>query len=185
MNLAKLPLIALVLACLIAFGGCGGSSDSTSSDSTSSSTESSTSADSSTDTTAASGDYSQELGSILTDFGTSFQSTGADLQGVTDPDELTSGINSLQDETQSTLDELNALDPPSEAQEGQDQLVSAFDDLQGSLGDISEIDPSNPQGAQDVASQFQDAASQFQTDFGAAIDTLSAAGVGPAAGAGG
>jgi hypothetical protein len=178
----KITLMLLALVGLIAVAGCGSddSSDSSSSDSTTA-TESSTTATDSTSsdsTSADDGDYAQSLTAILTDFGTSFQTLGTKLQGVKDEDALASGIDELESQIQTTIDDLKALDPPEEAQQGQDDVIAAFEAFSQKLTDVSDaVDSGDASAAKTAAQDLQEAATTFQQDFTAGITEITQSGV--------
>lgn len=190
MRYLKLPLVLLAIVGLIALTGCGGDdSSSTESSSTATSTDSTTTdASAATDSTASSADpaaeeYGQGLTAALTDFGTSFQKLGSDLQGASKPAQISAGVSQLEDQLSTTIDELNALDPPAEAQDGQDQVVAAFEGLSGKLGDVGDaVGAGDPQAAKQAAQALQSAVASFQGDLQAGITEITQAGVpvGPA-----
>ena len=191
MKFLRIPLIVLALVGLIALAGCGDDDSTTSDEST---TESSTTAtDESTEstTTEASGealsaeDYSAEITVILGDFGTSFTELGSEITASQDDPEKAAGLfDEAETEIQGAIDDLSALTPPEEAQEGHDQLIAALEDFSSKLTDVSNAaDSGDEAGLLQAATDLQAAAGDFQTQFTKALTTLSKAGVDVGAGA--
>ena len=193
----KIPLALLALVGLIALAGCGGS-DSTSSDSSASSDSTtastaatdSTASDSTAATTSTSSDpaaaaYGQGLTQALTDFGTGFQQLGTKIQGASNPGDVSSGVSDLQSQISTTVNDLKALDPPAAAQGGQDQIISALENLSSELGKVGDaVQSGNANGAKDAVKQLQPAVSTFQQDLQAGLTSIAQAGV-PIGGPGG
>jgi hypothetical protein len=175
----KITLMLLALVGLIAVAGCGGSDDSSSSDSSTATESTSTDSSTATDTTSAdNGDYAQQLTTILTDFGTTFQTLGTKLQSVSDQDALSSGISELEDQIQTTISDLKALDAPPEAQEGQDEIIAAFEAFSEKLSAVGDaVDSGDASAAKSAAQDLQTAAQTFQQDFGAGIQKITQSGV--------
>ena len=175
----KITIILAALVGLLAFAGCGGDDDSTSA--TSTPTEETTA----TDTTATdettegdSSEYGSELSTILTDFGSSFQDIGADIQGSQNPDDYVGAFEDFESEIDKTISDIEALDTPEEAQQGQDDLVSALQAFGDSIGDFgSELSGGDPEKIQAALTEFQKQATTFQTDAMAALSEIADAGV--------
>jgi hypothetical protein len=182
----KITLMLLALVGLIAVAGCGGSDDSSSSDDTAATETTSSDTSTATDTTSADdGDYAQQLTTILTDFGTTFQTLGTKLQSVKDQDALSEGISQLEDQIQTTISDLKALDAPPEAQEGQDEIIAAFEAFSEKLTAVGDaVDSGDASAAKTAAQDLQDAAQTFQEDFGAGIQKITESGVSVGSGAG-
>jgi hypothetical protein len=184
----KITLMLMAVVGLIAVAGCGSDDDSSSS-SSSTATESSTTATDSTagdETSADDGDYAAGLTQVLSEFGTSFQTLGTKLQGVKDEGALASGIDDLEAQIQTTISDLEDLDPPAEAQEGQDDIIAAFEAFSQKLTDVSDaVDSGDASAAKSSAQDLQDAASTFQQDFSAGIAKIAQAGVDVGSGTGG
>src|SRR5690349_17729383 len=118
----KITVMLVALVGLLAFAGCGGDDDSTSASSETTATDTTATDSTATDTTATdsdsdSGDYGSELSGILVDFGASFQGIGADIQGSKDPQDYVDAFDSFESEINKTIDDIEALDPPEEAQQ--------------------------------------------------------------------
>jgi hypothetical protein len=188
MKFLRIPLIVLALVGLIALAGCGDDDSTTSDEST---TESSTTATDESTTTEASGealsaeDYSAEITVILGDFGTSFTELGSEITASQDDPEKAAGLfDEAETEIQGAIDDLSALTPPEEAQEGHDQLIAALEDFSSKLTDVSNAaDSGDEAGLLQAATDLQAAAGDFQTQFTKALTTLSKAGVDVGAGA--
>ncbi len=175
----KITLMLLALVGLLAVAGCGGDDDS----SGTTATESSTTA---TDSSGADSDYAQQLSTILQDFGTSFQSIGTKLQGVNDPAALSSGIDDLESQIQTTISDLEALDVPEGAQEGQDQIVAALKDFSSkitSLGDA--VDSGDKASVKTAAEDLQASAASFMQEFSAGLSKITESGIQVGSGIGG
>jgi TolA-binding protein len=184
----KIMLMLVALVGLIAVAGCGGSDSSSTSSSTTASdtTATDSTATDSTSTSADSGDYATQLTTILTDFGTSFQTLGTKLQNVKDEKALASGIDELESQIQTTITDLKALTPPPEAQAGQDKVIAAFEAFSGKLTDVSDaVASGDASAATTAAKDLQAAASTFQTDFTAGITEIAQSGVNVGPGTGG
>ena len=182
----KISLMLLALVGLVAVAGCGGDDSSSSTTSSTTATESTTTATDSTSTDAASGDYAQQLTSVLTEFGTSFQALGTKLQNVSDKDALATGIDELESQIGTTISDLKALEAPPEAQEGQDEVIAAFEAFSGKLTDVSDaVSSGDAAAATSAAKELQAAASTLQTDFTAGISKIAQAGVDVGTGSGG
>jgi len=180
MRYLKIPLILLALVGLIALAGCGDDDDSSSStETTSTSTESTTATTTDASTSAGGeGDYAQELTSIISEFGTSFQTLGTSLQSASDQEAIASGIDELEAQIGTTIDDLIALEAPPEAQEGQDQMVAAFEGLSAKLTDVSDaVDSGDEEASQAAAQELQAAAATFQTDFSKGLSAIAESGV--------
>jgi hypothetical protein len=123
-------------------------------------------------------DYATEVGDILTTFGEESISLGTELSSAATPEELQSGVADLEEITQTAVDDLNDIEPPSDASEGHDTLVGA---LEGYLSDIQSladaVDTDDPKAAQDAALEFQEAAVDVQSELAEAASQLEDAGI--------
>jgi hypothetical protein len=165
MRVLRVPFIILALVGLIAVAGCGGSDDTDSTDSTSSEALSNE-------------EYAEQAQAILLDFGTSFQQLGADISASKSPEEFGDLVNDAEAEIQGAIDEFSALTPPSDAQEGHDQTLSALENFSSKLTDVSEAADSGDEAAlQEAAQGLQQAGLDFQTELTQASESLSEAGI--------
>lgn len=127
-------------------------------------------------------EYGSEVGDILTTFGEESITLASDLAGAQSTDELLSGVESLTELTQSSVEDLNAIEPPEDAAEGHETLTTA---LEGYLDDLNNLSTAledagdDPQAVQDAALEFQEAATSVQTDLQEAATQLQEAGIEP------
>jgi glutamyl-tRNA reductase len=123
-------------------------------------------------------DYAAEIQDVLTTFGEESTNLGADLAGSSSPEDLEAGVGSLDDVTQTAVDDLNAIEPPEAAAEAHETLTSA---LEGYLEDIqtllSELDGASPEETQQAALDFQESATEVQTNLGEAAQQLQESGI--------
>lgn len=173
MKILRLALLALALAGLIALAGCGDDDS-----------EEPTSAAEATETTETSDealtveDYAAEAETVLVSFGTSFQSLGTEISAAASAEDFASLVDDAEAEIQTAIDEFSAIQPPEEAQEGHDQIISALEDFSSKLTDVSDAAESGDQTAlQDAAGELQTAALDFQDQLLGAAESLSEAGV--------
>jgi len=172
-NFLKIPLVLFALIALIGVAGCGGDDDSTSAEATS--------ADATTETSEealSTEDYATEAQEVLVSFGTAFQELGTAISTASSGDEFSSLVDDAEAEIQTAIEEFGAIQPPEEAQEGHDQILSALEDFSSKLTDVSEAASSGDQAAiEDAALELQTAATDFQEQLVSAATSLSEAGV--------
>jgi len=173
LNFLKIPLIVLALLGLLVIAGCGDDDS-----------EESTTAAEATETTETSEealsveDYAAEAEGVLVAFGMSFQSLGTEISSAASAEDFASLVDDAEGEIQTAIDEFSAIQPPEEAQEGHDQIVSALEDFSSKLTDVSDAAESGDQTAlQDAAGELQTAALDFQEQLLGAAEALSEAGV--------
>ncbi|HET6830634.1 MAG TPA: hypothetical protein VFH44_04715 [Solirubrobacterales bacterium] len=165
MRLLRIPLIVLALIGLIAIAGCGDDDSTDSTDATSSEALSNE-------------EYAQEAQAILVEFGTNFQSLGTEISASKSPEEFSGLVDEAEDEIQGAIDEFSALQPPTDAQEGHDQTLSALENFSSKLTDVSEAAESgDDQALQDSAQALQEAAVDFQTELTQAAESFQDAGI--------
>ena len=173
MKLLRIPLLILALVGLIALAGCGGDDEE--------STESTAVEESTTETSEEAlsvEDYTQEVQTVLVEFGTNFATLGADISASSSEEEFGTLVDEAEGEIQGVIDEFGAIQPPEEAQEGHDQILAALEDFSSKLTDVSDAASSGDDTAlQDAAMELQTAALDFQDQLLAAAESLSAAGV--------
>lgn len=154
MRILRIPLIVLALVGLIAFAGCGG------------------------DDRLSNEEYTEQATEILTSFSTEFQALGAEIQGAQDEEAFSSGVDEAESVIQGTIDEYSELEPPEEAQEGHDQVVSSLEGFSSSLTEVSEAAGSGDEEAvQQAATELQAAGVEFQTQLTEAGQLLEEAGI--------
>lgn len=162
MRLLRIPFILLALVGLIAVAGCG-SSDST---------------DSSTSATLTDDEYTQQAEAILISFGTSFQQLGTQISNSKDTAQFSDLVNQAETEIQGAIDDFSALNPPADAQAGNDQVLSALENFSSKLTDVSDAaDSGDKQALAEAATALQSAGVDFQTELTQAQQSLSDAGI--------
>lgn len=162
MRLLRIPLALLALVGLIALTGCG-SSDST---------------DSSSSEALSNDAYAQQVTTIITSFGTSFQALGSEISNASDPAQLTDGLKQAEDGIQGAIDDLNALQPPADAEQGQQQLVAALEGFSAELTKVSDAVESGDKSAITAAvAGLQTASVTLSGDLSEAQKSLEAAGI--------
>ncbi len=128
-------------------------------------------------------EYATEIEGVLVTFGEESVELGTELSSATTPDELRSGVADLQELTATAVDDLNAITPPEDAEEGHETLTGA---LEGYLSDIetlaSSVESDDPEAAQEAALEFQEAAVDVQSELGEAASQLEEAGIKPPTG---
>lgn len=164
MRVLRISFLVLALFGLIAVAGCG-SSDSTESDSTSSEALSNE-------------EYASQVQTILTDFGSNFSDLGSQISNSENSAEFSDLVDQAEGEIQTAIDELNAITPPADAQEGHDQMVAALENFSSKLTDVSEAaDSGDDKALVESAQSLQTAAIDFQTDLQQAAQSLQEAGI--------
>ena len=115
---------------------------------------------------------------VLTTFGEESVNLGTELAGSSSPEDLEAGVGSLDEVTQTAVDDLNSIEPPGEAAEAHETLTSA---LEGYLDDIgtlaSDLDGASPEETQQAAVDFQESAAEVQTNLAEAAQQLQDAGI--------
>ena len=165
MRVLRISFLLLALVGLVAVAGCGGDDSTDSTDSTSSEELSSE-------------EYAQEAQAILLEFGTNFQELGTEISASKDESEFSELVDEAEAEIQSAIDEFSALTPPSEAQEGHDQTLSALENFSSKLTDVSEAaDTGDEQALQEAAQALQEAGLAFQEELTQAAQSLQEAGI--------
>jgi len=154
----RIPFLILALVGLIAVAGCGGS-DSTDSTGDDLSNE----------------EYAQQAASVMIEFASSFQRASASLPSASDGQESANGIDAMEDATRTAIDNYSALTPPTDAQQGHDQVVAALENLSSKLADVSDAAKSGK--LKQASKALQQAGTDFQQDLAQADTSLKEAGV--------
>ena len=120
-------------------------------------------------------DYAQQVEDILNPLGEELQSLGDELSASTDPDQLASGISEAEDTIEGGISDLEAIDPPEDVQQVNDDLIAALQTFNDELASVREAAESGDlQELQKKALALPDAAVKFQEDLtdiqNAAID---------------
>jgi hypothetical protein len=120
-------------------------------------------------------DYAQQVEEILNPLGEELQSLGDELSASTDPDQLASGISEAEDTIDQGISDLEAIDPPEDVQQVNDDLIAALQSFNDELASVREAAESGDlEQLQKKALALPDAAVKFQEDLtdiqNAAID---------------
>jgi hypothetical protein len=160
MRFLKIPLLVLALIGLIAVSGCGGDDEGSSSEALS--------AD----------EYATQAREVLTSFGTAFTELGTQISQSSSPEEFSTFVDEAEAEIQTAIDDFGAIEPPEEAQEGHDQILSALENFSSGLTDVSEAaDAGDKAALQEAAGALQQAGLDFQTQIEEADQSLKDAGI--------
>lgn len=108
----KQVLIALAVLAALVVGGCGGDDESDGGDEPEAEALSVE-------------EYTTETDEVLMTFGEESISLGTELQSAETAEEAQAGVGELDTVTQTAVDDLNAIEPPEEAAEGHESLVTA------------------------------------------------------------
>ena len=170
----KQVLVALAVLAALVVGGCGGDDESDGGDEPEAEALSVE-------------EYTTETDEVLMTFGEESISLGTELQSAETAEEAQAGVEELDTLTQTAVDDLNAIEPPEEAAEGHESLVTA---LEGYLADIETLgeglSSDDPQAVQEAVLAFQEAGQTVIADLQTAAEQLQEAGIAPPeAGAGG
>lgn len=133
--------LAAVVAAL-AIGGCGGSGP------------------------LSEADYAAELRDTLTPLGTTLQEAGDDATAATTEEELIGALGAAEDALQTGIDQLDAVEPPSDLADENDELISLLNTY---VGDVQAV--SSAVEAGDDAADTQ-AVEEFQTASTSFVESL-------------
>ena len=123
-------------------------------------------------------EYAQQGGEIRQTFGEESTRLGTELQAATSAEELDAGVGEVQEVTQTSIDELEALDPPEEAAEEHEALIGVFEDYAGVVAELKEATESGDRAAiQEAGATFQAEASGLRPEIEEAISNLQDAGI--------
>jgi len=123
-------------------------------------------------------EYAQQVDDIRQTFAEESTRLGTELQGATSAEELDAGVGEIQEVTQTSIDELEALEPPEEAAEEHEALIGVFEEYEGVVADLKEATASGDQAAiQEAGSTFQAEAGGLQPEIEEAITNLEDAGI--------
>jgi hypothetical protein len=128
-------------------------------------------------------DYATEIEDVLVTFGEASVALGTELSSAESAEQLRSGVDELQELTQTAVDDLNAITPPEEAAEGHETLTGALEGYLSDIEDLAEaVESDDPEAAQEAALQFQEAAVDVQSELAEAASQLEDAGIEPPTG---
>ena len=157
MRLFKRGLPAMLVAVALIAAGCGGDDD---------------------DGEPLSADeYTTQISEILAPVGPELQEIGGEISGLEDTqtDEIAAGLEETEGVLNDAISEIEALEPPEEAADAQEQLVSA---MQGFVDDTASFREAVVDGqAQEEAPAFQEAGLEFQSALTDAVASYQEAGI--------
>lgn len=81
-------------------------------------------------------DYKKDLKKAAEQFQTDAQSASTKLSGAQSPTDFSAGADSFKQAVTKFTDNVNKLDPPSDAKDAQNQLVKSLETFSGDLDDI-------------------------------------------------
>jgi soluble cytochrome b562 len=123
-------------------------------------------------------EYSQEIQDVLEPLGTELQTLGSEVQQVRDADAFASAITDVQDTLEQGISDLEAIDPPEDAEDAHADMIAAFESFNESLDGVREAaEEGDVQALQNAASQLPQAALDFQSDLSDVTQRLEDAGV--------
>ncbi len=148
-RLVALVALALTAAALL-LAACGGSDSSTSSSAGALSTD----------------EYSQQVQGITADFANGFGDLSQKAASPTSPKDFHDTVVAIQDKITETIDSLNALEPPADLADINDQLVQVFTDYRDGYDPIvSALESGDNQALKDAAKQIPSVVQNFQTTY--------------------
>lgn len=160
------PLALFVMLIALVVAGCGGD------DGEEETTE--------TETEALSAEeYEQELGDILAPLGTELQEIGAATQAGTSDEDAVAGVEEASATLDGAIGDLSAIEPPEEAAEGHDMLITSLEAFKGAADDFAATDLEDMAAVQEALTAFQESVITFQEDFQAGATQLQEAGIEP------
>lgn len=164
----KLGMVLLLAVALLA-AGCGGDDEGSEGSDTEATTEAL-----STD------EYSQTVTDALTTFGTEFAALGDAVSNPESPEAYVSGVEDIQDRLDEIVAELEAIEPPAEAEQINADLIAAFEELNAAFTPVIETAQNaedDPQALIDAATDLQAAALDFQEEANRIGQEASEAGI--------
>jgi hypothetical protein len=159
MRLLKRGLPATLAAVALIAAGCGGDDDDGGGEALS------------TD------EYTTQISEILAPVGPELQEIGSEISGLEDSqtEEIAAGLEETEGVLNDAISEIEALEPPEEAADAQEQLVSA---IQGFVDDTAAFREAVVDGqAQEEAPAFQEAGLEFQSALQEAVTSYQDAGI--------
>ena len=117
-------------------------------------------------------DYATEVGDILTTFGEESISLGTELSSAASPEDLQTGVADLEEITQTAVDELNDIEPPSDASEGHDTLVGALEGYLLLLNQNFIKDPYRDPAPNAFTKVFSDNLAEFEKQWKLGLERL-------------
>ncbi len=120
-------------------------------------------------------EYAQQVHDVLAPLGQQLTDLGASLSSSTDPQQIDKGVQQAQGDLDGAIGDLEAIDPPSDVTQINDDLIAALSDFNDELADVhAAASKGDLAELQKQALQLPDAAKQLQTKLNdiqnAAID---------------
>jgi hypothetical protein len=123
-------------------------------------------------------EYSDEIQQVLEPLGSELQTLGSEVQGVRDADAFAAAITDVQETLEQGIGELEAIEPPSDAEAAHDDMIAAFESFRESLGGVREAaEEGDVDALQEAAAQLPQAALDFQSELSDVTERLEEAGV--------
>lgn len=139
-----IALLALVLTSLVVVAGCGGDDEE----------------GLSTD------EYASELDAEFETFNREFAELGPAAADPASPEAYIDAVTAIQDRVGETVAEIEAIEPPEEAADFQEDLLDAMTGLQDSFGPVIEATEAEDRAAlQDAAVELQESTADFQREI--------------------
>jgi hypothetical protein len=147
-------LIAGLLVAGALFAGCGDDESDTSAEN----------GETTEETAALSEDeYRTEVESVLTPLGEDLQRIGTDTSSQTTPEGVASGLGDAEEALQGGIEDLEAIQPPENLQEPHDRMIAALQEFEQATATAREGAESGD--IQAVATEYVEAATNFQTEL--------------------
>ena len=173
MRRSRSYVIAGLLVAGALFAGCGG--DDSESDTAAAPEETTESAALSDE------EYQTEVEGVLTPLGEDLQRIGSETSSQTTPEGVAQGLGDAEEVLQTGIDDLEAIQPPENLQEPHDRMIAAIEDFQAATTTAREGAESGD--IQSIATDYVQAATDFQTELMAVIQDFEDAGLDIQAGA--
>lgn len=123
-------------------------------------------------------EYALRLDEVLLPFGRKFMALGGEIEDSTSAVEFQALINDGEVDIATTIEALNAINPPGDAQEIHDRILGAFNDFSASLTDVSEAAAGGSQeDLVETAADLEASGLEFQEQLTAASRELRALGI--------
>jgi hypothetical protein len=153
MRSLRAVLVAMAATALIAGAGCGGGGDGNQ-------------------------QYADDVSAVLEPLGTDLQQIGEDVTGSAGAQQLADSVGKAEDEIRGAIDELKAIDPPSEVEDAHQALTSALDTFNAALGKLSDAAASgDPAQILSAATTLPAAVGALQTSLESVKAQLEDAGI--------
>jgi len=168
----KQVLVALAVLAALVVGGCGGDDESDGGDEPEAEALSVE-------------EYEQRLPEVLSPLVGDLQEIGATITAGGSNEAAIEGASNASETIQTGIDGLDAIEPPEEATEAHEGLVTSLEAFRDAADEFAAIDPADEPAVEEGAATFMEAGLTFQEEFQAAADQLQEAGIEPQAPPGG